>query len=271
MKNIVSQQWLKNNLSLDHLVLLEARETFDATDSSANQHIPKAQYVLLEEHMSGELQPHGGRHPLPDMEKFVRDMEAFGINDESIVVIYDSGSMAPAGRLWWLFKYIGKDQVFVLEGGLTKWVENGFTVTTEQFVPKPSGHLSLSINDAMLVDMQYVKDTIGSKNIALVDARASERYAGEVEPIDRVAGHIPGAINYPWMNLTANQEIMEREALEKYFEPLKEFEEIIVYCGSGVTAVVDILFMEEVGLNPKLYAGSYSDWISYEDNEIITK
>lgn len=275
MKNIVSQQWLIDNLSKENLIILDARGDLNEPDLGFREykksHIRGAQFVNLEEIMTGELGIHGGRHPLPNMEKFIKDMKMLGVNDDSIIVIYDNGDLAIAGRLWWLLKYIGKSDVFILEGGMKKWLDNNLEVTSEVVTPKPSNSLSLNINHSMQVDMEYVKAAIDSNSIAIVDSRASERYSGEIEPLDRIAGHIPNALNYPWMNLLSDGKIMAVEDLVNYFEPLEEFEEVIVHCGSGITGTVNVLFMEEVGLKPKLYVGGYSDWVSYEDNPVIEK
>ncbi|MBU5676230.1 sulfurtransferase [Alkaliphilus sp. MSJ-5] len=275
MKNIVSQQWLIDNLSKEGLIILDVRGDLNEPDLGFREykksHIRGAQFVNLEETMTGELGIHGGRHPLPNMEKFIEDMKMLGVNDDSIIVIYDNGDLAIAGRLWWLLKYIGKSDVFILEGGMKKWLDNNLEVTSEVVKPEPSNSLSLNVDHSMQVDMRYVKAAIDSNSTAIIDSRASERYSGEVEPIDRVAGHIPNALNYPWMNLVSDGKIMCIEDLINYFEPLKKFEEVIVHCGSGITGTVNILFMEEVGLNPKLYVGGYSDWVSYDDNLVIEK
>jgi len=273
MKNIVSQQWLINNFSNEGLIILDVRGDLNEPALGFREykknHIKGAQFVSLEDIMTGESSIHGGRHPLPNMEKFIEDMKDLGINDDSIVVIYDNGDLAIAGRLWWLLKYIGKSDVFVLGGGMKHWLNNNLEVNNEVVKPKISSSLNLNINDSMKVDIDYVKSVINSKNIAIVDSRAAERYSGEIEPIDRIAGHIPNALNYPWTNLVTDGQIMAMEDLRNYFEPLKKFEEIIVHCGSGITGTVNILFMEEVGLNPKLYVGGYSDWVSYADNIVI--
>lgn len=274
MKNIVSQEWLINNLSNENLIILDARAGLTDSDYGYDGyregHIKGAQFVSMEETMTGELSFHGGRHPLPDMEVFIKDMKDLGINDGSTIVIYDDGDLAMAGRLWWLLKYSGKDNVYILEGGIKQWINNGNDLTAEiPKVPK-SDSLSLNINDLMNVNINYVKAAIDSENIAIVDARARERYSGEVEPLDRIPGHIPNALNFPWMDLVADGNIMDKEQLIDYFKPLEEYEEIIIHCGSGITGTVNYILMEEIGLKPRLYAGGYSDWVSYPDNEVET-
>lgn len=274
MKNIVSQEWLINNLSNENLIILDARAGLTdpdyGYDGYKEGHIKGAQFVSMEETMTGELSFHGGRHPLPDMEVFIKDMKDLGINDGSTILIYDDGDLAMAGRLWWLLKYSGKDNVYILEGGIKQWIHNGNELTTEiPKVPK-SDSLSLNINDLMNVNINYVKAAIDSENIAIVDARARERYLGEVEPLDRIPGHIPNALNFPWMDLVVDGKIMDKEQLIDYLKPLEKYEEIIIHCGSGITGTVNYILMEEIGLKPRLYAGGYSDWVSYPDNEVET-
>lgn len=273
MKNIVSQEWLLNNLSKENLIILDARAELSDPNYGfieyQKSHIKGAQFVSAQKIMTGTLCVHGGRHPLPNMESFIENMKKLGVNDESTIVVYDDGDLAMAGRLWWLLKYSGKSDVFVLEGGMKHWLDNNLEVTTEIIKPNISNSLSLNINHSMEVDMDYVKAAINSDKIAIVDSRAYERYSGQIEPLDRIPGHIPSALNYPWMKLVVDGKIMSIDDLTSYFESLKRFEEVIVHCGSGITGTVNVLFMEEVGLSSKLYVGGYSDWVSYEDNIVI--
>ncbi|WP_406243708.1 sulfurtransferase [Tissierella carlieri] len=273
MKNTVSQEWLINNILKDNLIILDVRAELDNPDYGIveykNGHIKGAQFVSVEDIMTGKVSTHGGRHPLPDMEKFIEDMKRLGINDDSTIVIYDDGDLAMAGRLWWLLKYSGKNNVYILEGGIKAWSNSGLEITTEIPESEESKSLSLNIDSSMKVDINYVKSAIDSDNIAIIDSRAAERYRGEVEPIDKIAGHIPNALNYPWINLVVDGKIKSKEELIEYFKDLEKYEEIIVHCGSGITGTVNCIFMEEVGLKPKLYVGGYSDWVSYEDNIVI--
>lgn len=273
MKNIVSQEWLINNLSNEDLIILDARAGLIDLDygyqAYKEGHVKGAQFVSMEETMSGELELHGGRHPLPDMDVFIEDMKKLGISNNSTVVVYDDGELAMAGRLWWLLKYSGREKVYILEGGIKYWNDNNLNLTTETLEVKRSNILDLNIDYSMVVDMDSVKVATKSDKIAIVDTRAKERYLGEVEPLDRIPGHIPNALNFPWMNLVADGKIMDKEQLINYFKPLEKYEEIIVHCGSGITGTVNYIFMEEIGFKPRLYAGGYSDWVSYDDNKVI--
>ncbi len=266
MKNIVTSNWLKENISDHNLVILDVRPN---PKDYEKEHIKGAQYVSLGAVAAGKVSAHGGRTPLPNLDEFVENMKSLGISDTNQVLIYDDGNLSLAGRLWWLLKYIGKKGVFVLEGGIDKWIDSGGETSREIPVVNKSDSLSLNINEKIRVDMEYVKDAVNSKDIAIVDARAHERYTGQVEPLDIKAGHIPSALNYPWTDLVKDKKVIPIDELKRKFEPLEEYEEVIIYCGSGVTATVPYLLMDEIGLEPKMYPGSFSDWISYDENEVV--
>lgn len=273
MKNFKTKEWLIENIDMDNLIILDARA--ELNDPSAglmryrSGHIKGAQYVHLDKVMTGEIEEHGGRHPLPLMDKFIDDMRELGVNNDSIIIVYDNGDLAMAGRLWWMLKYAGLEKVYVLEGGYDDWVNSDLEITQEVIKSKRSSDLNLNIKKLMLANIEDVKEAIKSDNIAIIDSRSYDRYSGEVEPLDRVAGHIPTALNYPWLDLIRENK-KDTNQLEKLFKDLYKYDEILVHCGSGITGTVNILFMEEIGLNPKLYAGGYSDWVSYKGNQVIS-
>lgn len=273
MKNFVTQSWLLENSSNNDLILLDARAELNDAKAGFNQytegHIKGAQFVSMENTMTGKVGEHGGRHPLPDMNDFIDEMKKLGISDSSTIIIYDDGDLAMAGRLWWLLRYAGKDNVFLLEGGMKHWNDNDLETTTVIPEPKLSTSLSLNLDNSMIAEISEVKAATTSRDIAIVDSRAYERYSGQVEPLDRLPGHIPNALNYPWMDLVNEGTIIDSEDVNEKFKPLENYEEIIVHCGSGITGTVNVLFMEEFGLKPKLYPGGYSDWVSYDENEVI--
>ena len=275
MKNFVTYEWLLENMSNENLIILDARADMDSPDLNFNEykngHIKGAQFVCLEKTMTGDPSTHGGRHPLPNMETFIDNMKKLGINDDSTIVIYDDGDLSMAGRLWWLLKYSGKFKVYVLEGGIKLWLENNLELTTDIPQVKESDRLTLNIAPSMEVDINYVKSAIESDKKAIIDSRAYERYSGKVEPLDRVAGHIPNALNFPWMDLLADGKLINLEKAKDHFKSLKDYDEIIVHCGSGITGTVNIMLMEEIGLRPKFYVGGYSDWVSYPDNIVISE
>lgn len=229
-------------------------------------HIPGAVFFDLEKDLSSPVSEHGGRHPLPVVEELTEKLSKAGITQESTVIAYDDGEGAFAGRFWWLLSYLGQEDVYILDGGYKAWKEAGNEITEEipayeyaEFIP--------SIKDEMLASYEQVKNHKG----ILIDSRASERYLGLVEPLDKRAGHIPGAINFVWTDGFDNGFWKDVEEQKERFSNLDKTEEIIVYCGSGVTATPNVLALKACGYkNVKLYAGSYSDWVSYDKNPVET-
>nr|WP_300003477.1 sulfurtransferase [Tissierella sp.] len=273
MKNFKDSKWLLENIKAKDLIVLDARAALMDPLEGKRQydlsHIRGARYVDLEEILTGEIETHGGRHPLPELDEFIENMEYMGVGDSSKVLIYDDGSLAMAGRLWYLFKLIGKEDVYILEGGIEAFLENGGELTEEVPVLEERGNLSLNLKDDILVDMDYVKEKIDDETTAIVDVRAYERYIGEVEPLDKIAGHIKSAVNYPWMELVQKGERIDLKKLEMEFKNLKDYKEIIVHCGSGITGTVAMMLLDEIGKESKLYSGGYSDWVSYKDNRVV--
>ena len=137
------------------------------------------------------------------------------------------------------------------------------------------GKIDINIQENMRADMLYVRDRIDNKNVVIVDSREYKRYLGEFEPVDKKCGHIPNAKNYFWMNVlnkeNENYNLKNKEELNKLFKEIKEYKEVIVYCGSGITACSNSLALSEIGINHKVYTGSFSDWISYDDNKVDIK
>ena len=271
MKNFKTIDWLKENLNREDLIIFDVRHALGHDDYGINaynkDHIPNAIFISLEETLTGEVRQHGGRHPLPHMEEFAEKMNQLGVDDEAIVLVYDQGNLSMAGRLWWMLKYIGLKEVYVLLGGYDEWESNNYPVNDHKPNISKGKRLSLNIQKDLIAYIKDAKETIAKDNQVLVDSRTCERYKGQVEPIDKIPGHIPGAINLPWTDL-ANYEF-DQEKLREYFKGLENYDKLMVHCGSGITASVNIMFMEEVGLSPVLYLGGYSDWISYPENEII--
>lgn len=278
MKNIVNASWLKNNLDNEKLVIVDCRFNLMDKDygrkSYEEGHIKKAVRIDLETQLSGEVKEFGGRHPLPTIDELKETFESIGISNDSIVIAYDEGDLAGPSRLWWILKYMGHKNVYILDGGINSFKElNGEIVTDVTKVVR--GNFDISINEDMRVNMYYVKEKLYNENVAIVDSRENIRYIGELEPIDKKAGHIPGALNYFWMDILDKGEnlikIKTKEDLSVHFEKLNDYDEVIVYCGSGITACPNSLALTEIGIKHKLYPGSFSDWISYDDNKVDTK
>jgi thiosulfate/3-mercaptopyruvate sulfurtransferase len=208
----------------------------------------------------------GGRHPLPSFEHFSEVLTKYGVAKDSHVIVYDDkhGSNA-AARFWWMLKSIGHQKVQVLNGGYDAAIKAGFAVSSEIPTPKAAEPYQITEWQLPLAEIDEVEVAGNSDNHAVIDVRDANRYAGLTEPIDLIAGHIPGAINIPFTeNLDANGAFLAPEILkEKYSKALADYktENVIVHCGSGVTACHTLLAMDYAGLEiPKLYVGSWSEW-----------
>jgi thiosulfate/3-mercaptopyruvate sulfurtransferase len=231
----------------------------------ARGHIPGAVYAHLDRDLSSPITPASGRHPLPSPEKFAEAVSSWGIQPGTRVVAHDADNSAYASRLWWLLRWAGHPNVFVLDGGFKAWRAAGLPISTSRPERQPSNFVARPDN-ARWVDVETVTDKVARPDWAVLDARAPERFAGEVEPIDKVAGHVPGARNYPLgTSLTGDATFLPaaelRTRLEKSLAGVSP-SHTIAMCGSGVTACHVLLAMEQAGLTgAKLYAGSWSEWI----------
>ncbi|NEO29177.1 MAG: sulfurtransferase [Symploca sp. SIO3C6] len=266
---IVSAQYLNKCIDDPQIVIIDCRFALAEPELGCQQyqisHIPGAHYLDLNKDLSGSLEQHGGRHPLPNPEQLAAKLAAIGVNfQQTLVVAYDDSRLAFAGRLWWLLRYLGHERVAVLDGGFSAWQAAGYRITNHQSQSKPAVFVP-QIQKSWVVDIETVKTTKDLPGVTLVDSRQHERYLGLQEPIDPVAGHIPGAINYPWQEVTNDQGYLKLlEEQKQRWADLTDTTEIIVYCGSGVTACVNLLSLELAGMSiGKLYAGSWSDWCSY--------
>lgn len=251
------------------LVVLDCR--FSLADTAAGErdyragHIPGAHYLHLDRDLSAPKARHGGRHPLPGPEAFTQAMNRVGVcsNPPSQVVIYDDQQLAFAARLWWLLRYMGHDGVELLAGGWRAWTEAGLPVS-QDLPAEGRGVFSAAPRSHWLADVNEVKTAPQRDDMALVDAREPARYRGEMEPIDPIAGHIPGAVNRPWQDQVDSAGLRSSEALREQWGDLLQKEDLVVYCGSGVSACVDLLALAQLGReDARLYPGSWSDWCSW--------
>lgn len=227
-------------------------------------HIPGAVWVDLETDLSAtrKRDGSGGRHPLPDPEAFTRSMRAAGVWGGRGAVAYDAGNALSAARAWWLLRYFGHRQVAVLDGGLGAWISAGYPVQTDVPTVKP-GTFEARPGGMPLLDAEDVAALAGRG--VLLDARASERFRGDDEPVDPVPGHIPGAVNLPATALLDQSgRFRSPTELRTAFAAAGVSAGVPVgaYCGSGVTAAQEVLALELAGMQAALYAGSWSDWIS---------
>ncbi len=230
--------------------------------------IPGAYHVSLDEDLTAPLGVHGGRHPLPSVEAMEALFGRLGIErGKTAVVAYDDEGGCYAARLWWMLRYCGHENVRVLDGGFAAWKEMGGEVSTKPASPVPVP-FTAEVLPEMLASMEEVRDRNPSE--ILFDCRAPERFTGAEETIDVKAGHIPSAINVPWKEMV--EENGRFVGIARMADALTAADKrSILYCGSGVTACVNVLAAARAGLDiPRLYAGSWSDWISYEENPIAT-
>ncbi|MEM6645657.1 MAG: sulfurtransferase [Bacteroidota bacterium] len=258
------------------VVFVDARFRLSDTDygrrAHAEGHIPGAVYADLDADLSGPIVAgQTSRHPLPDVDVLAQTLGRWGIADGVQVVVYDDLGGAIASRLWWMLHWLGHEAVAVLDGGWPHWVAGAFPTTdaptqptARAFHPHEQPHLCAS--------MPEVQRRLGDPALCLIDARAPQRYAGLEEPLDPVAGHIPGATNRFFKDhLDADGAFHPPETLRQRFADLNDAYEVICYCGSGVTAAHNALAMVHAGLPmPRLYAGSWSEWITEPANPVAS-
>ena len=229
-------------------------------------HIPGAIYAHLDDDLSSPVTANSGRHPLPDADKFAAFLARSGWQPGIRLVAYDSAGGAIAARLWWLMKYFGHDCAALLDGGITSWQSAGYELESGRVITTGTTPARFKVRSEMVMSTTEVLECLGKDERTLVDVRASERYNGEFEPIDSVAGHVPGSVNYPLqLNLSQNGRFNPakqiREGLLGLSESL-EASDVVYMCGSGVTACHTLFAAEFAGLSgSKLYAGSWSEWI----------
>lgn len=266
---LISSEQLRDRLQKPDLVLFDCR--FHLSDPAWGKqaylegHLPNAIFLDLEQDLAGTVQAHGGRHPLPDSQQLANRLGACGVGANTLVVVYDAGE-GMATHAWWLIRYLGHRHVCVLDGGINHWLAAGFPLSTKEPVAQAKS-FPLAVQDEWLVGREEVMQIVAGKQVGvLVDARSAERYRGEVEPLDPVAGHIPGAVNVPWLEgITPEGKWADANVQKQRFAAMvKENQPMIAYCGSGVTACANLFAMHLAGIeDAKLYAGSWSDWVSY--------
>ncbi|MEZ4607184.1 MAG: sulfurtransferase [Deinococcales bacterium] len=274
MSQLIDVKGLHNLLGDPKLVIADCRFSLQdkayGRQSYEKGHLPGAMFFDLDDDLSARARAHGGRHPLPKLEDFVTKLEKAGIANDSFIVVYDDDVGVFAGRLWWMMRYLGHQEVRLLDGGLQAWKEAGYALSQE-VTQRSASKYEVNLQAQLLCSFNEVKSAIDQKDIAIIDARAAERYRGEIETIDKRAGHIPSAINKPFQDNLVNRRFKDVEALKQHYQDLKGVKEIIAYCGSGVSAAHNIIALNEAGFDKvKLYVGSWSDWSSYEENPIAT-
>ena len=233
------------------------------------EHISNAHYLHLDNDLSSPITPGSGRHPLPIVDKLEKKLQEIGLRSQSQVVVYDDCGGAMAARAWWLLRWMGHNTVAVLDGGFSAWKERAHPLSNKM-KPNNRGDFIAKVNNDFVITTEYIINHPAA--IKIVDARSSERFCGRIEPIDPVSGHIPNAINRP---LTDNLEsgcfkspVLLKQEWEKLLSGITS-SQVVHMCGSGVTACHNLLAMEMAGLKgSRLYAGSWSEWISDKNRPI---
>lgn len=271
---ILPPQTLYEHLDDPRWIVLDCRFNLADTQEGRREyeagHLRGAFYADLERDLSGARSGSNGRHPFPDPALFAALLEGFGTRDETQIVAYDDGGDMFAARLWFLCRWIGHDAAAVLDGGLRGWQDAGYRTTAESSVARARGSVTVHLRPELTVDADRVLAQLESRELCIVDARTVERFRGDVEPIDRKAGHIPGARNrcfkedYDEGGRFKSPEILRAE-FSRYGSP----ERIVHQCGSGVSAAVNALAMEIAGLHgTRIYPGSWSEWCSSDERPV---
>lgn len=274
---IINPEELLKLKEASNVVLIDARAGINAEENYQNEHLKDARFVDLNKDLATVEDPaNGGRHPLPSLEKFAAVLSKIGITPSSHVIIYDdkNGSNA-AARFWWMLRSINHEKVQVLNGGLQAAIKVGFPVSSALETVEPTEKYPISKWSLAQADMKEVEKVRNKKENIVVDVRDKNRFDGLTEPLDLIAGHIPGAINVPFSeNLNEDGFYKSPEVLAKKYNEIigdKNPDNVIVHCGSGVSACHTLLAMDYAGIPiPKLYVGSWSEW-SRNDRELATK
>ncbi|MFV8783676.1 sulfurtransferase [Microbulbifer sp. SA54] len=264
-QSIIEASELAEHIDNPALVIIDCR--YDLTDPAAGEqafaanHIPGAHYASLDRDLSGTCERFGGRHPLPSATQFSEYARSIGINADSQVVVYDDQRFAFAARAWWLLRHFGLERVAILNGGFSAWKEAGLAEESGAAKEVPQGNFKACAKADELLHHDDIYPHLDNPPWQLVDARDPKRFLGYEEPLDPIAGHIPTAINMPWQAITDERGYLRSAAeLRAHWQDIPADDDIVCYCGSGVTACVNLFSLEQVGRKARLYPGSWSDW-----------
>ena len=275
---LVSVEQLRGHLHDLRWCIVDVRHDLFDADAGIRAyqagHIPNAVFAGIDTQLSGKKTGFNGRHPLPPRDELAETFRGWGINSDTQIVAYDAQGGQFASRLWWLARWLGHARVALLDGGWPKWL-NDTHLSSQQLVKRARGNFTASESMMPLATVDQVLQSLDSQDRMLLDARTAERFRGEQEPIDPVAGHIPGARNRPWQqNLNSDQTFKSARELRSEFEALlnqRTPDQITHQCGSGVTACHSVFAMELAGLpGSALYGGSWSEWIADPARPVAT-
>jgi thiosulfate/3-mercaptopyruvate sulfurtransferase len=273
---LIDANTLSSQLEREDLALFDCR--FELGNPSwgesqyAESHLPGAQYLHLDRDLSSAITSTSGRHPLPDPQEFARRVGELGGGPDTQLIAYDQGNGAYGARFWWLARWIGQRRVAVLDGGTAAWIAAGLPLESFRRTPRPQ-RMQVNLDPGMSVDTATVDALRLRPDTLLVDARGADRFAGRNETIDPVAGHVPGARNYPFAgNLGADGRFLDAAQLRQRWLTMlgsRPPSSLIAMCGSGVTACHNLLALEHAGMpGARLYAGSWSEWIRDPRREV---
>ncbi len=275
---LVSPSVLANHLNDTSWCVIDCRFDLAAPDKGEQQfqesRIPGARYAHLDRDLSGEKDGTNGRHPLPSPADMIARFSRLGVENGAQVVVYDGDSSMFAARLWWMLRFMGHEGVAVLDGGFARWTAEGRPVTSGRSKSMPTAFRGLA-RQAWRLGVDEVVAGLGDPGRLLVDGRANDRYRGLNETIDKVAGHIPGALNHPFQNNLSPENTFKPAAeLRTQWDAVlkgRDPREVVMYCGSGVSACHNLLAMEIAGLSgARLFPGSWSEWSSNPSRPIAT-
>jgi thiosulfate/3-mercaptopyruvate sulfurtransferase len=277
-KDLVSASHLARLLSVGHCVVVDCRFDLGSPQKGLQDylggHIPGAFHANLDTDLAAAITPQSGRHPLPDAAAFAEFLSRTGWDSSKLLVAYDGCTNAMAARLWWLMEYFGQPAA-LLDGGLTAWVKAGLPLHRGAVEVQPAAPPALIAQAHRVVSVTEVFDSLDGNGLTLVDARSPDRYAGETEPLDSRAGHIPGAINRPLgLNLDEHGHFKPAAQLRAEFAAQlgnRQPETVVHYCGSGVTACHNYFAMQVAGLGAtRVYPGSWSEWVREDSRPVET-
>ena len=277
-QSIISVEDLHKNLNNDDLFIFDCRFLLNDPDGGLKKfeqgHIPGAQFADMDKDLASTMTSSSGRHPLPDPNELINKLQSYGVYNSSQIVCYDDISGAFAARMWWLLKWLGHHDVAVLDGGIDKWTASNLALETK-VLKRPAGTFNGQANNDMWVDISFVTQQLAENKVHLLDARSNERFTAKDSKTDPVAGHVPGAMSFPFSgNLTKQGVFLSAEELRTRFaETLSDSDntEVINMCGSGVTACHNLLAMSIAGLPmTRLFVGSWSEWIKDKSRPVAT-
>jgi len=277
-QTIISTQDLQKNINDQDWFVFDCRFLLKDPEGGLKKfkqdHIPGAQYADMDKDLASAMTATSGRHPLPNPDELIQKLQSWGVNNSSQIICYDDMSGAFAARMWWLLKWLGHNDVAVLDGGIDKWTTSNFSLEAD-VKTRQVGSFAGQANNDMWVGIDFVKQQLEANKINLLDARSGERFTAKDSKTDPVAGHVPGAMSFPFAwNLTKQGVFLSSDGLQKRFADSfsdSQNKEVINMCGSGVTACHNLLAMSIAKLPmTRLFVGSWSEWIKDKSRPVAT-